>query len=272
MKRFFFTLIASVSILGMTSCVYVNPNLGNQTSPETVKEVRAVPLKQMSGFTAIATKQAIKTAYTQAGKPSIKVKSNIKDPNLLDIRVDDKKLIIGYKPTLSSIDGNLKTFVEISGYDVNEFEVSSAGEITAYPPYATNGELELKASSGGNIAFSHFKAKELKVEASSAAELILEWATTEDVEAEASSGASIKFSEVTANQISADASSGAVIKLNGKTKNVSYEASSGASIKADNLVAETGTAKSSSGADVDANVKQLTKKASSGGRVKNVIQ
>lgn len=126
MKRFFFTLIASVSILGMTSCVYVNPNLGNQTSPETVKEVRAVPLKQMSGFTAIATKQAIKTAYTQAGKPSIKVKSNIKDPNLLDIRVDDKKLIIGYKPTLSSIDGNLKTFVEISGYDVNEFEVSSA--------------------------------------------------------------------------------------------------------------------------------------------------
>lgn len=271
MKRFLTTLIAAVTLFGMASCVYVPSPKGEKTDLEVIKEPRTVPFKQVAGFNAISVKQGIKVNYIQAGEPSIKVFTNIKDPKLLNIHVEDNELIVEYQSTVNRIDGSVHTQVDITGYDITDIEVSSGGEVAVDAAYISQGTLELDGSSSGSITFANLTAGQVKMDVSSGAEIKIA-GKAQVVEADASSGGMIGVSKIIADEVYADASSGANIELSGTAKRVSYDASSGADIEAAELIAETGEAKASSGASISAHVKQLNQKSGSGGTVENAVR
>lgn len=266
MKRLFLSFITVVSLVVLASCVYILPNMG-KGSVETLSKQTTFNVQPNGHFDAILAQQAIQVKYTQGGKPGIKVTTNLKDTELLDIRVKEETLIVGYKPTVTRIDENVKTLVEITGYNVNEFKTTSSADLVVNAPYTAHGELELDATSGSSIAVSQFKADEVSADATSAATIILEWGTVRKFDGDATSGASIHVAKLTADKVSAEASSGADIRLNGTAKRIEYKASSGASIKAKELVAETGEAHASSGSSIHANAKHLNQRSSSGGEV-----
>lgn len=271
MKRVFSILLAVVALFGVVSCIYVSPPKVEKSDVETITKCRLISSEQMANFDAIKAKQRISVIYSQGGKPEVRVYTDVKDSTLLNIRVEDNELILEYKPSVKRIDESVHTIVEVSGYNVNDFDVTSGAEIELKEAYVTTGEVELEGSSSGRITFLNLKADKVNAKVSSGAEVRFEGVVRE-LEAEASSGAAINVPNITAEEISADASSGAGIHLKGTATRVSYEASSGASLKAGDLAAEKGEVKASSGASVKANVKYLTQKTSSGASLQNVIR
>lgn len=272
MNRIFSILIAVVTLFGMVSCMYIKFPQTEKTNIETIKEFRTVPIQQMSDFNAISVKQGIQVKYIQTGQPNIKVITNIKDPKLLNIRVENHELIVEYQPSVTRITESIHTHVEITGYDIRDIEVSSGGKVSVEDKFIVNGELEFDGTSGGSISLSHCQADKVKVDVSSGGDFNLASGMVRELEVDASSGASIRIVEIVADHLSADASSGARIGLGGKAGRVSYEASSAAYISADGLAAEAGEAKASSGASLTANVKKLIEQSGSGGSVRNVAR
>lgn len=270
MKRFVFSLIVAVALMGVSSCVYTYHPSKDTTRLETRDKMNTYPLEGIERITSIDVRQGIEVKFAQSGERKITVSTNLQDDLLLEINVDGEgKMNIGYKDKVMMVDKTVKTIVTISGYDVRDFEATSGANIDIEGRYTLRGELDLDASSGGTINLSSGQVDYIEAVASSSADIILGQVTVNKIEMDASSGADIRVQNLVAESVSAIASSGADILLAGKTKRVDFNASSGADIKANALSAVEGSVEATSGADVKCRVRKLTQTSDSGGDIVN---
>ena len=168
-----------------------------------------------------------------------------------------------------NIRGKHDTKVSISAPAVHALHTSSSGDILLMNGLKTNGEVNIQASSAGEIKGSDVSCEELVVEASSAGDIELKNVICSTLKVEASSAGDIEIEALEAKKVAAEASSSGDVSLEGVCRSAKFDASSAGDIEADELKADKVVAKASSAGDITCNVlESLDVSTSSAGNVR----
>lgn len=194
-----------------------------------------------------------------------------------EVKLKGKTLYITMKNKTSDnsvvVNNSEPVTVKITGPAVYEFEASSAASIVVESDLSTSGEIEVEASSAGNVEFSgNVSASKVEIEASSAAKVgISGELKCNKLEIEASSAARVKCPQVaSANcRVDIEASSSADVTVEGKCSSGEFDVSSCAKIDARKLVAGSLTISASSMSEIKCNTAEMTIEKSTGAKVKN---
>ncbi len=218
-------------------------------------------------YDEIEVNRGVKVMYRViAGTPSAEVTAPDNVIDYVNVSVRKGALVITIEDGVQ-IDGSVNTTVVVSGPAVEEYSVSSAGQITVESALKVAGKLEADASSAGRIEFvKEVNAKKVSFEASSASKIVAGTVVSDEGEIEASSAAnisianikgvnydvesssaaSISIADCNLDRLEASASSGSKISVSGTADRASLDASSGASVGGENLTVKKGASKSSS--------------------------
>ena len=271
MKRYFLPLATAIALATTTSCMKIKIVDGSITDQriEIVDQntTKVVPID--GTFSEISAAQAIEVHYTHQGKPEVKVTTNVKDRNLIRIENKDGVLSIGYANEVGSTRSDVKTTVEVSGYDVHSFQATSASNIYILSLPKHLAEVRLKSSSSGTISSPEASSDRLIIDASSAGEVNLTGWKAQSVGIWASSSGEVRINGLATKLVKADANSAGNITLEGIATQGVMQASSSGDISATQLKVEALKASASSGATINCHARELEKSTSSGGEVYN---
>lgn len=223
-------------------------------------------------YNEIDVNRGVKVVYrVSAGTPTAEVTAPKNVIDYIKVTVKNGTLKVTLDESVQ-VNGKMNATVTVTGPAINEYDVSSAGQIIVESALKLKGELEVDANSAGNIKFNErVEAVSIVFDASSASRIICSTVEAESGDIETSSAASIeigkllggkyefdsssashlKIADCNVNSIEASASSAAKITISGVTDKADLEASSGGSVGSNSLEVKSG----------------LKKSVSSGGRV-----
>lgn len=232
MKAKVLVMMAAVMVL-LNSCIRVNGGSTFMPSKERVKKEVKV-----ENFDQIETMTAINVVYTKSDTAKsvvLDVPKNMEE--YVSVEVKNNKLEIGFDG-LHSINGDHKTTLYVSGYNVNKFETSSAGSIYIKGAIDYDGEVAMITSSAGNVYVeAPVKAESLFLSASSAGDVkVKSPVTVTALYVNASSAGNIKVHDVTALDVRAQASSAGDIKIAGTCRILKTDKSSAGDIDTKDLI------------------------------------
>lgn len=226
MKAKVLVMMAAVMVL-LSSCISFNGGSMVMPSKERVKKEIKV-----DNFDKIETMNAINIVYTKgdtAKSVVLDVPKNMEE--YVSVEVSNGKLEISFNG-LHNINGDHKTTLYVSGYDVHKFETSSAGNIYIKGAINYDGEVALITSSAGNVHVdAPIKAGALYLSASSAGEIDVEApVNVTNLYVDASSAGDIDVDNVTAINVTANASSAGDISIEGTCRTLKTDHSSAGDI------------------------------------------
>lgn len=272
MKRIILSLMIAFTLVGVGSCMYT-PKVPKFTERlEIVNEMQPIEVKkEVETLTTISVYQGIEVRVNPTGEKKITITSNLKDPTLLEIKLENNSLYAGYKYAGKRVDG-VKTIIEVSGYAVQGYYASSAAKIVVTSPLKLNEEMKVNVSSAAKVQIETCEAPSLTIEASSASEVSIAAAKATELDIEASAASDVEVNGVVAEKVNTDASSASTVKLSGKSTKGEFDASSGASIHAKKLLLKNAEADVSSAGSIECNAEHLKTDSSLSGNVKNVAE
>lgn len=232
MRARILVMMAAAAVL-LSSCG-INIS-GNQLLPSK-ERVRKV--YKLDNFDQIETMTAINVVYLKSDTAKsvvLDVPENMEE--YVSVEVKNNKLQVSFDG-LHNINGNHKTTLYVSGYKVNKFETSSAGNIYIKGAINYGGEVAMVTSSAGNVHVeAPVKAESLFLSASSAGDVKVKSPVTVTVlYVNASSAGNIKVHDVTALDVRAQASSAGDIKISGTCRILKTDKSSAGDIDTKDLI------------------------------------
>lgn len=232
MRARILVMMAAVAVL-LNSCG-INIS-GNQLLPSKERVRKAYKL---DNFDQIETMTAINVVYLKSDTAKsvvLDVPENMEE--YVSVEVKNNKLQVSFDG-LHNINGNHKTTLYVSGYKVNKFETSSAGNIYIKGAINYDGEVAMVTSSAGNVHVeAPVKAESLFLSASSAGYVKVKSPVTVMVlYVNASSAGDIKVHDVTAFDVAAQASSAGDIKISGTCRILKTDKSSAGDIDTKDLI------------------------------------
>lgn len=231
MRARILVMMTAVAVL-LNSC---GINIGNQLLPSKERVKKAYKL---DNFDQIETMTAINVVYLKSDTAKsvvLDVPKNMEE--YVSVKVKNNKLKVNFDG-LHNINGNHKTTLYVSGYKVNKFETSSAGNIYIKGAINYDGEVAMVTSSAGNVHVeAPVKAESLFLSASSAGYVKVKSPVTVMVlYVNASSAGDIKVHDVTAFDVAAQASSAGDIKISGTCRILKTDKSSAGDIDTKDLI------------------------------------
>lgn len=249
-----------------------------------------------SNYKTIHASCGAKVLYTpESGKSTtIEISGPSDKIEWVEVKVSKGTLSIGTKEESNGNRNGSRikgVTIKVSGPLVNSLQASSSGKITSTTWFefsksnvnlsaSSSGEINLakvtapaiqaKASSSGDIKISSARTRNLSIQASSSGDIDIKDATTSTCNAQASSSGDIELQELHADQatlqasssgdieiakittasVTAQASSSGDIVLGGKASNLNASASSGGKINVKKLSYSGSTVRSSSGGSI----------------------
>lgn len=176
-------------------------------------------------------------------------------------------------PSLCDINASLSARVNVKGQNISdeiELDASTSGNISLESIVA--GSLDADATTSGSIKIVNAKINgKADIETSTSGSVSIENSTiTDKTDIESSTSGSTIISMLNTNRLIANASTSGSIKVAGAVRKVNLDASTSGNISCDKLIAETGDASASTGGHVSCNIKLPSEISSSlGGSVKN---
>lgn len=232
MRARILVMMAAAAVL-LSSCG-INIS-GNQLLPSKERVRKAYKL---DNFDQIETMTAINVVYLKSDTAKsvvLDVPENMEE--YVSVEVKNNKLQVSFDG-LHNINGNHKTTLYVSGYKVNKFETSSAGNIYVKGAINYDGEVAMVTSSAGNVHVeAPVKAESLFLSASSAGDVkVKSPVTVTALYVNASSAGNIKVHDVTALDVMAQASSAGDIKISGTCRILKTDKSSAGDIDTKDLI------------------------------------
>ena len=216
---------------------------------------------KVEAFDGILAATSIDVVYTQADHTDIEVYAPDNLMEYVKVENDGKMLKIHFDTKRMgnqiNIRGKHDTKVSISAPAVHALHTSSSGDILLMNGLKTNGEVNIQASSAGEIKGSDVSCEELVVEASSAGDIELKNVICSTLKVEASSAGDIEIEALEAKKVAAEASSSGDVSLDGACRLANLESSSAGDIDADGLKAQEVVAVASSSGDVSCHAVEL---------------
>lgn len=235
----------------MNSCVT------SVTSAESIRPSKNYVTKtvKVGKFDGISTATSIDVVYAQtSGGQDIEVYAPDNLMEYVNVVVEDGMLKVSFRSKDSkqglSINGEHKTEVRVSAPAVHTLRTSSNGDIILRNGLQTDGEVNVKSSSNGDIEGGYIVCDALVATTSSNGDVILEGAECTSLDVNASSNGDVSIKNIKAEIVKADASSNGDVNLSGVCRSAKLLASSNGDVEAKGLKADVVIAKASSTGDV----------------------
>jgi len=248
MKKFFSLWTMVLVTLAFTSCLTVQEGIEPSKNYVTKKV-------EVGTFDGISTSSSINVVYTQtSGSPDIEIYAPDNLVDYVHVTVEEGLLKVGFRSEDSgqglSINGDHNTEVRVSSPAVHTLRTSSNGDIILKNGLQTDGEVNVKSSSNGDVEGGNIVCGALVATASSNGDITLEGAECTSLSVNASSNGDVSIKRVKAETVEADASSNGDVNLSGTCRLAKLSASSNGDVEAKNLKADVVVAKASSTGDV----------------------
>lgn len=225
-------IICSLALGAATMSAIMHSSVTAEAAPAPLKKTFNVDY-----FTDIEVSSGIEVILRQGEfDGTVTATSSNAKLNNLDIRVENRKLIVGLKPNTNARNSSLKVYVTMD--KPARISVSSGAEVKVEGALRLDGPLSVIASSGAELSFGEITGTVVKFSASSGAEIFALLVDTEAINVEASSGAEVKLRGINAAKVDANGASGAEITLAGRCNFKHVVAKSAAEITTRGLVIE----------------------------------
>lgn len=215
---------------------------------------------EVADFSAISVAMPAEVTYTVGPQCSVMVEADEKTLQRMDVHVDAATgtLEIGLDPEDSEHESwyeklNLstsKTKIAVTAPALSGIEASLSASVTCESPLVSDGELQLIASTAG----------EMKVGEVRCATAVIEAMTSGDIEAGKLQCDTVKAITSTSGDIEIEG---------GSTRYIAVESSTSGDFAGGRLIADEGRAEAFTGSDIELNVRKLSSSASTGGEITN---
>lgn len=222
-----------VAMLGAAGCGVFNTVTGSG-----VAESRDFDL---SGFSAVQGEAAFEIQLIRADSYSVRVTADDNLWNVLDIKVTDSTLHLGFKSGVAALNTTLKASVTMPGLSTLDLSGASRATVSGF-------------SSGNNV----------KLTLSGASQIDIQDIETGDVSFDISGAGNVTGS-MTFAQGQFVVSGGGMVNLGGSGTSAAINASGGSTVDLDQLAVQSARATGSGGATIRVNAQNITRADLSGG-------
>lgn len=264
------TLITCICmIISTTACSQSRNYSSNSWNSKKVVGSNTYVTKNMKvdDFKQINILGSSDVIFTQKpGSPKVEVYTSDNIVDLLDIKVKDNTLSIGFKKGVSVSYKKLE--VRISSKTLNGISITGSGDICLKNGIQTNDDLGINIVGSGDIKGSNIKCKNIKVSIAGSGDIKADHIACNNLKVSVSGSGDVALNDVaTTNTEASIAGSGTVI-LKGTTQTASYSISGSGDLFAEDYEAQQVNASVSGSGDIKCfATKYLKARTSGSGRI-----
>lgn len=239
------TTFIAIALLAFstTACSQQHTYRSGGFGSKTVKASKNYVTKdiKVDNFTKLSVAGSPDVTYTQkSGKPTVEVYTSDNIVDLLDIRVKDNTLYIGFKKNVSVSYNKLE--VRVSAEKLNGIAVAGSGDINGNNISCT--DLDISIAGSGDINSSDITCNDLQVSVAGSGDM--------------------KLNNVTANFTKASVAGSGTAILSGSTQEAEYSVAGSGDLFASDFVAKKASASVAGSGDIKCHATDFLKVRTSG--------
>lgn len=250
------TTFIAIALLAFstTACSQQHTYRSGGFGSKTVKASKNYVTKdiKVDNFTKLSVAGSPDVTYTQkSGKPTVEVYTSDNIVDLLDIRVKDNTLYIGFKKNVSVSYNKLE--VRVSAEKLNGITVAGSGDVEL-----KNG-LKTDDISGNNISCT-----DLDISIAGSGDINSSDITCNDLQVSVAGSGDMKLNNVTANFTRASVAGSGTAILSGSTQEAEYSVAGSGDLLASDFVAKKASASVAGSGDIKCHATDFLKVRTSG--------
>ena len=235
------TLIAIICLaFNTTACSqpYTHSS-GNVFGSKTIKASKTYVTKEInvSKFEKISMAGGIEVIYNQKpSSPGVEIYTSDNIVDLLDIRVKDHTLLIGFKKNIKVSYNILK--IRVNSPDLNGVSVAGSGDFIFANTLKTENDLSISIAGSGDVEGKEIHCKAMKVSIAGAGDMEMQSVVCNSLKASVAGSGDIHLKNITTTDVEASIAGSGEMSLHGTTQNASYSISGSGDLTADGLKAQ----------------------------------
>lgn len=232
MKKLASLLTCICLILSTTACSQSkNYSSGNWGSKKVIASNKYVTKDiKVDNFKKISVAGSPDVTFTQkSGRPEVEVYTSDNIVDLLDIKVKDNTLYIGFKKDVNVSYKKLE--VRVSAETLNGISVAGSGDVFLKNGLQTNDNLSINVAGSGDIKGSGIKCNDMKVSVAGSGDMVLRNVTATGTEASVAGSGSATITGTTQTATYSVAGSGDLLTEGYEAQRVTASVAGSGSIK-----------------------------------------
>lgn len=264
------TLITCICIIIATTACSQNRNYSsNSWNSKKVVGSNNYVTKSMkvNDFKRISVTGSPDVIFTQKpGSPKVEVYTSDNIVDLLDIKVKDNTLSIGFKKGVNVSYKKLE--VRVSSETLNGISITGSGDIYLKNGIQTNDDLGISIAGSGDIKGSNIKCNNIKVSIAGSGDIKVNHIACNNLKVSVSGSGDMALNDVAATNTEASIAGSGTVILKGTTQRASYSVAGSGDLFAENYEAQQVNASVAGSGDIKCFATQYLKARTSGsGRI-----
>lgn len=216
----------------------------------------------MDNFTKLSVAGSPDVTYTQkSGKPTVEVYTSDNIVDLLDIRVKDNTLYIGFKKNVSVSYNKLE--VRVSAEKLNGIAVAGSGDVELKNGLKTD-DIKISVAGSGDISGNNISCTDLDISIAGSGDINSSNITCNDLQVSVAGSGDMKLNNVTANFTRASVAGSGTAILSGSTQEAEYSVAGSGDLFASDFVAKKASASVAGSGDIKCHATDFLKVRTSG--------
>ncbi|ADV42551.1 head GIN domain-containing protein [Bacteroides helcogenes] len=252
-------------MLSTTACSQQHTyHSGNFFGNKTVKASKNYVTKdiKVENFTKLNVAGSPDVTYTQkSGKPKVEVYTSDNIVDLLDIRVKDNTLYVGFKKNVSVSYDKLK--IRISTEKLNGISVAGSGNVELANGLKTD-DLKISVAGSGDINGSNISCTDLNISIAGSGDINSSNINCDNLKVSVAGSGDMKLSNVTATSANASIAGSGTATLSGNTQEAEYSVAGSGDLFASDFIAKKAFASVAGSGDIKCHATDFLKVRTSG--------
>ena len=258
------TTFIAIALLAFstTACSQQHTYRSGGFGSKTVKASKNYVTKdiKVNNFTKLSVAGSPDVTYTQkSGKPTVEVYTSDNIVDLLDIRVKDNTLYIGFKKNVSVSYNKLE--VRVSAEKLNGIAVAGSGDVELKNGLKTDN-LKISVAGSGDISGNNISCIDLDISIAGSGDINSSDITCNDLQVSVAGSGDMKLNNVTANFTKASVAGSGTAILSGSTQEAEYSVAG--DLFASDFVAKKASASVAGSGDIKCHATDFLKVRTSG--------
>lgn len=217
---------------------------------------------KVDNFTGLSIAGSPDVTYTQkAGKPTVEVYTSDNIVDLLDIRVKDGTLIIGFKKGVNVSFNKLE--VRVSSETLNKISVAGSGDVVLFNGLKTDN-LQLSVAGSGDMKANNIYCEKLEVSISGSGDIEGSNINCTKLKTSVAGSGDLKLDHVKSTNTEASVAGSGTATLNGTTQEATYRVAGSGDLFASDLQAKRISASVAGSGDIKCHATDYLKARISG--------
>lgn len=259
------TTFIAIALLAFstTACSQQHTYRSGGFGSKTVKASKNYVTKdiKVDNFTKLSVAGSPDVTYTQkSGKPTVEVYTSDNIVDLLDIRVKDNTLYVGFKKNVNVSYDKLK--VRVSAEKLNGIAVAGSGDVELKNGLKTD-DLKISVAGSGDISGNNISCTDLSISIAGSGDINSSNITCNDLQVSVAGSGDMKLNNVTAHSTKASIAGSGTAILSGSTQ-AEYSVAGSGDLFASDFVAKKASASVAGSGDIKCHATDFLKVRTSG--------